>query len=450
MMIIQAPPNMHQAHCPKKANNLLMRITTLSFTLLISICVQVQAERIIVSSGKGVVYPQYENRIDWLVMMHDITASSEIAVVLTDPSHTVNWFRYPDLQFVSNQTSISPDDHTGYLVRISGLVNGQSYNQEMTVWVIDYKLHLPVFNALIPDNPHQDNCNQLKLTVDGQIPEMFYTTPLGLKYNLKRDFSLHYETLAWNDSWVAIEVNVPVEVDNNVFTIDNPPYKDTYFTLSGDQFAHDLNISLSTIKSNLYAAIRVISKIKTEATVRTEKHEGDRPESITAISGSAPLEINFTANANVPVANYYKWEIFSGDEPFITRTGDNHRFTFTEAGTYLVKLTTENMYCTHTDSLTIRVSESAIYAPNVFTPNGDGINDEFRVAYKSIIEFQCWVFNRWGSKVFQWSDPQKGWDGNINGKPANEGAYFYVIKALGSDGIKYHLKGDINLLRGKQ
>ena len=450
MMITQALPNMHQTHSPIRVNNLFKRISTFTFILLISACVQVQAEQLVVSSGKGVVYPQYENRIDWLVMMHDMTASGEISVVLTDPTHTVNWFRYPDLQFVSNQQSLSPDDHTGYLVRINGLVNGQSYEEEMSVWVIDYKLHLPVFNALIPDNPQKSNCNQLKLTIDGQIPDMFYTTPSGLKYNLNRDFSLNYETLTWNDSWVTVEIDVPVDIEDNVFTIDNPPYKDTYFTLSGDQFATDLNIGLSTIKSDLYSAIRVISKIKTEATVRTEKQEGERPESITAISGSAPLEIYFTANGNVPVANFYNWEIFSGDAPYVTRTGDNHRFTFTEAGTYLVKLTTENMYCSHIDSVTIKVSESAIYAPNVFTPNGDGINDEFRVAYKSIIEFECRVFNRWGSKVFQWSDPQKGWDGTINGKPANEGAYFYVIKALGSDGIKYNLKGDINLLRGRQ
>jgi len=86
--------------------------------------------------------------------------------------------------------------------------------------------------------------------------------------------------------------------------------------------------------------------------------------------------------------------------------------------------------------------------PNVFTPNGDGQNDEFRVAYKSIITFQAWVYNRWGRKVFSWSDPQKGWDGNINGKKATTGPYFYVIKATGSDGVKYLKKGDINLLRG--
>jgi gliding motility-associated-like protein len=84
-----------------------------------------------------------------------------------------------------------------------------------------------------------------------------------------------------------------------------------------------------------------------------------------------------------------------------------------------------------------------LLVPNVFTPNGDGANDEFRVVYRSIKEFHCWVYNRWGMLVYQWSDPAKGWDGTIGGRPAAEGAYFYVIRALGTDAdenAKYTLK----------
>ena len=107
-------------------------------------------------------------------------------------------------------------------------------------------------------------------------------------------------------------------------------------------------------------------------------------------------------------------------------------------------------------------------APNTFTPNGDGANDEFRVVYRSLKEFHIWVYNRWGHLVYESSDPAKGWDGNINGKPAAVGAYYYVIRALGTDAetgymskpkysqkVKkqelpvgvYQLSGDINLLR---
>lgn len=409
------------------------------------------AQQITVTSGKGKVYLQFENRIDYLIMMYDITAASEISVSLSDPGLTVNWYRYPDLQFVSNQVSISPDDHTGYLARITGTVNGQPYNEELSVWVIDYKLYQPTLNALKTSDPQTSVCDKLTLTLDGVIPEMYYQTKNGLKQVLGRNFTLQYETLEWNDGWVSKQVENQIVVDDNTIEIDDPPYKDTYFTLTGDQFAADLNVAFSTIQSSLYQAIRVISKIKTEATVRVEKQEADRPESITTVSGSAPLEINFSAISNTPVANYFRWEISTGNAaPFIVRTGEIHRYIFNEAGTFTVKLVTENAYCSYTDSVVIKVSESALYAPNVFTPNADGFNDEFRVAYKSIIEFDCWIFNRWGTKIYHWSDPQKGWDGTYKGKAVSEGAYFYVIKAKGSDGIEYNLKGDINLLRGRK
>ena len=122
-----------------------------------------------------------------------------------------------------------------------------------------------------------------------------------------------------------------------------------------------------------------------------------------------------------------------------------------------------------TDSveITVSVSTSQLVVPNVFTPNGDGRNDEFRVMYRSIVEFECWVYNRWGKLVYHWTDPAKGWDGTINGRPAAEGAYYYVIRAKGADaeaGGEYHkvtkkrpaavgvyqLSGDINLIRGKK
>jgi gliding motility-associated-like protein len=131
----------------------------------------------------------------------------------------------------------------------------------------------------------------------------------------------------------------------------------------------------------------------------------------------------------------------------VKRTDKDQRYTFTDAGTYTVKLTVSNSICSYSDSITVITSVSEIYVPNVFTPNGDGFNDEFRVAYNSLISFQCWVYNRWGRQVYYWNDPTKGWDGNINGKKAVPGAYFYIIKAVGSDKKVYKLKGDINLLR---
>ena len=98
------------------------------------------------------------------------------------------------------------------------------------------------------------------------------------------------------------------------------------------------------------------------------------------------------------------------------------------------KLTVINEFCTFSDSVDITIVSSDLQVPDFFTPNGDGANDEFRVAYKSLKTFNGIIYSRWGRKVFQWTDPAKGWDGNINGRPAAEGGYFYIINAVGTDG----------------
>ena len=67
----------------------------------------------------------------------------------------------------------------------------------------------------------------------------------------------------------------------------------------------------------------------------------------------------------------------------------------------------------------------------------------------SIVEFHAYIFNRWGQKLYEWSDPSaEGWDGRYNGKPVKEGTYFLLCKARGADGRKYDIRKDVNLLRG--
>lgn len=435
----------------KQCHGYILRKKIFFILVFLSIMTTVSAQQIRISFGKGKIYDQYIG-VDYLVMMYDIDAAAEISVILPASTLTVKWFRYPGNFEISNQNFINPDDNTGYLLKIEGTLNGQVYNKEMSIWVIDYKLYEPALTALKFPDPASTGCNQLSLSVEGQIPAMFYKAPNQQQYSIDREFNLQYESLEFEDGeWRDLPMEMPVLITDNTVEISEPPFKDTYFTLKGDQFVRDLGLEPYEIRSSLYQAIRVSAHIKTETEVREEKNEGDRPDEITVLSGSAPLDINFTSLSNEPVANFFRWEISAdGQEPFIVRTGTSHNYSFKEAGTFTVKLIASNNYCTDADSVVVKVSESAVYAPNVFTPNGDGINDEFRVAYKSIIEFDCWVYNRWGQEVYHWTDPQKGWDGTVKGRPASEGAYFYVIRAKGADGIEYKLKGDINLLRGKE
>ena len=93
---------------------------------------------------------------------------------------------------------------------------------------------------------------------------------------------------------------------------------------------------------------------------------------------------------------------------------------------------------------------SSLLMPNAFSPNGDGINDIYKPksGYQNITEFRAYIFNRWGQKLFEWTDPATGWDGTYKGSPVKDGVYFCLVKAKGADGKIYNFKKDVNLLRG--
>ena len=86
--------------------------------------------------------------------------------------------------------------------------------------------------------------------------------------------------------------------------------------------------------------------------------------------------------------------------------------------------------------------------PNAFSPNGDGLNDVFRiegVTYQKVVVFQ--VFNRYGQVVFSTTNPDVGWDGRFNGKDCEVGVYYYLVRLVYSDGRERIFKGDVQLIR---
>ena len=176
------------------------------------------------------------------------------------------------------------------------------------------------------------------------------------------------------------------------------------------------------------------------------------------INGQAPLFVNFYANPtnmgdNIPS---YEWHfrMLGQEKDFMVRYEENTDYTFTTAGTTEVTLyTTLNNGEMALDPVTfsVTVSESKLSFPNAFSPNnGDEINNTFKVKeYQSIVEFHAYIFNRWGQKLYEWTDPSAdGWDGTYKGKDVKEGVYFLLCRAKGADGQEYNIRKDINLLRG--
>jgi len=103
--------------------------------------------------------------------------------------------------------------------------------------------------------------------------------------------------------------------------------------------------------------------------------------------------------------------------------------------------------CTDSAEVTIKINED-LFVPNAFTPNGDGVNDRFRVeniGYQGIEAFH--IFNRWGERIYQTLDGANGWDGTQHGRQADMGTYYYYIRLGMRNGSSAVFKGEVMLMR---
>ncbi len=118
---------------------------------------------------------------------------------------------------------------------------------------------------------------------------------------------------------------------------------------------------------------------------------------------------------------------------------------------YLVKAI-DNKGCEAVDTVTISViADHTIFTPNMFSPNGDGVNDVFEIYgnHDALKEYDIKIFNRWGEKIYQSTDPRFQWDGTYRGVPQDPGVFVYYMKVVFLDGFKPDDdgKGSITLMR---
>jgi gliding motility-associated-like protein len=190
-----------------------------------------------------------------------------------------------------------------------------------------------------------------------------------------------------------------------------------------------------TVKDNVNGCVNTSTSNVTSISVTT---------AFTAnpLTGTAPLLVNFT-NQSVGASSYL-WNF--GDTNNNTSTLSSPDHTYNLPGVYVVTLTATDAtsLCTISSTTTITVIEnSVLIVPNVFTPNGDGKNDKFKIIASGMKELTCDIFNRWGTMVYAIKTVDDSWDGGNH----TDGTYFYILKCVGIDGKEYNQQGYINLFK---
>ncbi len=109
--------------------------------------------------------------------------------------------------------------------------------------------------------------------------------------------------------------------------------------------------------------------------------------------------------------------------------------------------------CVYHDTVTVSVvgagGEASMYVPNVFTPNGEGLNETFHAVMADPEGFiELLIFNRWGQEIFRSTTISDAWGGRHNGKAVHDGTYMYIVRWRDRcDVMRKEKQGHATLLR---
>lgn len=425
--------------------------------ILVGVCQSVVSQQFAVTGGDGRAYPYLEDYASTkginavFVVYGTADKKLEFSSRSSDP---VEWYTYEDVLSPLSSTQNGRTSSIDLVNTECGYVVKQG-NKVYYLYVIDYIKHPLTLND-VRVQEGSTSCDVVTLEFEGAGSEMTYFAFNNMMpYEVSRNIKLSYNTLVWDEQAMQY-VETPQEVVLNQFSETYPvmaPLCNTTFTVQGDTFLQAWGMG-QEVMSQEYNTVAVEAHAIAEQTYREDANEIDRQPSY--LGGSAPVEIEFTA-CYTDAVNHVEWQ-FSRDANFSSTTHRYNdeilRYVFREEGTTYVRLVVSsyNETCIYEcEPLVVTVGTSSLEIPNAFSPGTiDGKNDEWRVAFKSIVEYRCWIFNKQGVQMFHSENPGEGWDGKHGGRLASPGVYYYVIEARGADGVEYKRSGHINLMRSKR
>lgn len=399
------------------------------------------------------ITPERSTGLDKIYVLYTVgNASVSIPVNTSD----VTWYRYSSRgggfaeevestvqNGISTLTELEGD--MGYII--------EDGTDRYYFWVMEYEPKR--FKTGPIELSGDSDCDATLLTFHGDAQPLVYYTITGQRKVLSREIEVHYSNLEWNDTDISYDQKTELmtleSIEGNIRIVP-PLYCQTTVTLSGDRFLSEWNWEESET-SNVFQPNAVgCHTSATQATAPESDLESNIISSDSSeLGGSAPAEITFNSYVTDAVM-HDEWQMSRDSDfdnieyRFYTRDLD---YTFYDEGTYYLRYVASNSdgSCeAYSDIYTVTIGDSQLLCPNAFSPNGDGTNDIWRVAYRSLIEFKCWIFDRYGRQIYYYDNPDGGWDGKIGNKTAPSGVYYYVIQATGADNKKYKKSGDINII----
>jgi gliding motility-associated-like protein len=457
----------------RPAESVISRLSLLCYFLLIFGVTRSQISSPTADFYDTLDYPVYPASDPYFVFYASTPGSPVPGTLLATPPYGTPGFDFSWSKYNPASRAFDPPFHTETGVASSTIDNLDPgcYRVHITATDLDTMLRAWVFS--------NDPLVSVEKDVNGKVKPYKYTCDyLRLDGVADADTLTYYDldngngvgllngmTFEWTSDDPEYEI-FGADRNLNLIIYNQPPYsrpptKDTRFTLTAvDSFG------LSRADDVLYESVHVRAEFTTH--IEDEENPGNWIEEENP-SGEAPLEVRFINLSENGVE--YKWTLVDSaktgeeDSEVITENlEDSVHYKYYIPDRYYPSMTAySDAGCVDSFPLVTRVEisvqPSELDAPNVFTPNGDGVNDFFLVQSKSLKSFKISIFSRSGRKVYEYEQTEdkfewEGWDGTIQGKGENfaqPGVYYYVIEAVGWDAERYRghppYKGFVYLYR---
>ena len=231
---------------------------------------------------------------------------------------------------------------------------------------------------------------------------------------------------------------------STVLSVPSGPY---VYSWNGPTGISGSTSSITANQAGVYTvtASNSCGSVSAEFTVTvSDPQAGFAPNIITA---QAPATFSFTNSSNGTQLTDF-WNFGNGD----TSTFANPVYTYNTEGTYDVVLIVTDQYgCMDTTDFVVFVTDTLppVIIPNVFSPNGDMINDLFFIKGHGLSYFECRIYDRWGLEMYKWTDVNQGWDGknSANGQAVSDGTYYYLVTYMDKKGKLASVNGYLLLAR---
>lgn len=260
-----------------------------------------------------------------------------------------------------------------------------------------------------------------------------YTLPSGKEVNQTGVYTDTIQNIAGCDSLVITNIS-----------ITNPtPYKATislcegqYYTLPSGFKVNTTGIYTDTIRQvNTCDSVVITTLSVFPNTFMIQLHAIDSIDQGNAIQ----LQPKYTSDSAV------QW-LWTPTESLSCALCENPLASPIENTLYKVIATAKNG-CVDTATTQIIVRTTDVYIPTAFSPNNDGVNDNFTIFATNPTAFNLKIYNRWGQVIFESFSIQDTWNGTYQGEAVPMDSYVYTVEVVMPNGNHYHKQGIINVIK---